>query len=70
MDINETISNLNQYVSDDIVYKKYLKNENLEYNDFEIFCINHCKDIKTLIKAYEQAIGKVDMRGKKQTGGN
>lgn len=69
MDIKETIDNLRQYVNDDIIYKKYIKNEDLEYNDFEIFCINHCKDIKNLIKAYEDASGKTENRGKKSSGG-
>ena len=68
MDINESIENLKQYIRDDVVYNKYLKSEDFNYNDFEIYCINHCRDIKNLIKAYEKIIGKVDLRGKKSKG--
>ena len=68
MDIRESIENLRQYVNDDVIYKKYVKNEDLEYNDFEIYCISHCKDIKALIKAYEEVIGKNDKRNKKNNG--
>ena len=40
---------LKQYVNEDIVYKRYKSGET-EFNDFEKFCIKHCKDIESLLE--------------------
>lgn len=50
-----TIENLKQYIKDDIVYKKYKKSsekERLQFSDFDMFCVQHCRDIEILINAY------------------
>lgn len=40
---------LKQYVNEDIVYKRYKSGET-GFNDFEKFCIKHCKDIESLLE--------------------
>ena len=40
---------LKQYVNEDIVYKRYKSGET-GFNDFEKFCIKHCKDIENLLE--------------------
>ena len=40
---------LKQYVNEDIVYKRYKTGET-GFNDYEKFCIKHCKDIESLLE--------------------
>lgn len=40
----EAINNLKQYIEEDLIYK-----ENKPQSDFDEFCINHCKDIETVL---------------------
>ena len=40
---------LKQYVNEDIVYKRY-KSGDTGFNDYEKFCIKHCKDIESLLE--------------------
>lgn len=40
---------LKKYVNEDIVYKRY-KSGDTGFNDFEKFCIKHCKDIESLLE--------------------
>lgn len=40
---------LKQYVNEDIVYKRYKSGET-GFNDYEKFCIKHCKDIESLLE--------------------
>ena len=61
IEIIQTIENLKQYIKDDIIYKKYKKSsekEKLEFSDFDMYCVEHCRDIERLINSYEKiAIG-------------
>lgn len=38
--------NLREYLRDDAVYQKYLKDEDFIPNEFEKYCIGHCLDIQ------------------------
>lgn len=40
----EAISNLKRYIEEDLIYK-----ENKPKSDFDEFCINHCRDIETVL---------------------
>ena len=46
-----------EYLKNDAVYCKYKEDKNQEFNDFELFCIQHCQDIEDLLnenkKLYE-----------------
>lgn len=46
----EAIDNLNTYINEDTFFIGKTKIE----SDFDKFCYNHCKDIKTLLTAYEE----------------
>ena len=41
--------NLWEYINEDEVYKQYKEDKLLDPNDFESFCIGHCKDIEALL---------------------
>ena len=46
---NSSIDRLKEYLIDDEIYQKYLNGEN-NFNDFEKYCLNHCKDIDNVIR--------------------
>lgn len=45
---------LRQYINEDEVYRKYMFGELKDPNDFEMYCIEHCEDIKTLLEKNEE----------------
>lgn len=47
--IEEIISNLKRYINSDEIYTRYKNGEYNELSDFELFCINHCKDIEVVL---------------------
>ena len=48
------LKNLKEYLDDDVVYKRYeYKKEDDYFSDYEMFCINHCQDIKWAIDELE-----------------
>lgn len=47
-------SRLKDYIFQDIVYKKYKKDNSIKLNDFEKFCVEHCVDIDTALKKIEE----------------
>ena len=53
----KAIERLKEYVSVDEIYQSYKNGKEPAHNDgntdFELFCIEHCKDIETLIALYE-----------------
>lgn len=49
---NIIIKNLQAYVNSDEIYQKYKNKQLKEISDFEMFCINHCKNIEELIQDY------------------
>ena len=52
---------LKEYVKTDIVYKDFMENKNKKFNDFEMFCVEHCQDIEKLLeenKTLKQEITK------------
>lgn len=42
------IESLEEYLRNDIIYKDY-QNGHTDFNDFEIFCIEHCQDIEKML---------------------
>lgn len=48
------IERLKEYVKEDIVYQDYKNNKIMNANDFEKFCIQHCKDIEELLNENKQ----------------
>lgn len=50
MNIEESINNLKKYIEEDFVFREPIKN----MSDFDRYCWNHCKDIETLLTAYEK----------------
>ena len=42
------IERLENYVEEDMVYQDYAKGHT-DFNDFEIFCIEHCIDINKVV---------------------
>ena len=46
---NSSIDRLKEYLIDDEIYQKYLIGEK-NFNDFEKYCLNHCKDIDNVIR--------------------
>lgn len=49
MNKEESINNLKNYIEQDAIYK-----ENKPQSDFDKFCINHCKDIETVLNYIEE----------------
>lgn len=47
--------NLIKYLKEDVIYQDWLSGKLDEPSDFEIFCINHCKDIQKLISRADRA---------------
>lgn len=52
MCIEKNINNLKKYIEEDEIYSKYKNGEYETLSDFELFCVNHCKDIEELLKDY------------------
>ena len=53
---------LKEYVKTDIVYQDFMENKNKKFNDFEMFCVEHCQDIEKLLeenKTLKQEIAKL-----------
>ena len=50
MNIEEHIKNLKKYIEEDFAFREPIKN----MSDFDRYCWNHCKDIETLLTAYEK----------------
>lgn len=50
MNIEEHIKNLKKYIEEDFAFREPIKN----MSDFDKYCWNHCKDIETLLTAYEK----------------
>ena len=47
--IEKNIKNLKEYIKEDDIYTIYKNGEYNELSDFEMFCINHCKDIEVVL---------------------
>ena len=47
--IEKNIKNLKEYIKEDDIYTRYKNGEYNELSDFEMFCINHCKDIEVVL---------------------
>ena len=50
MNIEEHINNLKKYIEEDFAFREPIKN----MSDFDRYCWNYCKDIETLLTAYEK----------------
>lgn len=45
---------LKEYIEKDEIYQDYKKGKLTSINDFDKFCIQHCKDIEELIEENEE----------------
>ena len=50
--IEKNIKILKEYIKKDDIYARYKNGEYNELSDFEMFCINHCKDIEDILSDY------------------
>ena len=50
---------LKQYLEEDIIYSEY-KSGNCDMSDFDKFCIEHCKDIESLLNEVEEQKEVID----------
>lgn len=58
---NDAKERLREYVENDDIYTEY-KNGKCDMSDFDKFCIEHCKDIESLlneVQEYKDVIDKV-----------
>ncbi|MBQ8042870.1 MAG: hypothetical protein IJ272_01810 [Clostridia bacterium] len=51
--ITTVINNLKKYYNEDGLYIAYKAGEKPE-TDFERYCIDHCQDVESLVRAYER----------------
>lgn len=51
--VESAIKDLNEYIKNDEIYTKYIEKTKENFDDFEIFCINHVKSIKKLLEEYK-----------------
>ena len=49
-----TKERLKQYIEKDEIYQNYKQNKLMNSNDFDKFCIQHCKDIDELLEENQQ----------------
>lgn len=49
------IKNLKEYINEDEIYQKYKKDGiTPDMSDFDKFCISHCKDIESVLRAIDK----------------
>lgn len=51
--------NLKEYITTDNIYNEWLNNKNCHTNDFEEFCIRHCRDINEALDYIEKLEDKI-----------
>lgn len=51
--------NLKEYIVTDNIYNEWLNNKNCHTNDFEEFCIEHCRDINEALDYIEKLEDKI-----------
>lgn len=58
---------LKEYIRTDVVYQDFMEHPSKKFNDFEIFCVEHCKDIKKLLEENEKLEKELkELRGKNE----
>lgn len=45
---------LKDYIKTDIVYNDFKEHPTNKFNDFDMFCVEHCEDIKKLLEENER----------------
>ena len=45
---------LKDYIKTDIVYNDFKEHPTKKFNDFDMFCVEHCEDIKKLLEENER----------------
>lgn len=59
MNLEKAKNNLKEYVSIDAIYQDYLQDPNKIISDYDIFCVEHCEAINTILKENELIEAKV-----------
>ena len=58
---------LKEYVRTDIVYQDFMKHPTKKINDFDMFCVEHCEDIKKLLEENDKLEKELkEIRGKNE----
>lgn len=55
-----TKERLKQYIEKDEIYQNYKQNKLMNSNDFDKFCIQHCKDIEELLEENQEQKKVID----------
>ena len=55
-----TKERLKQYIEKDEIYQNYKQNKLMNSNDFDKFCIQHCKDIEELLEENQELKKQVE----------
>lgn len=50
---NDAKERLKQYLEEDVIYSEY-KSGKCDMSDFDNFCIEHCKDIESILNGNEE----------------
>ena len=56
---NDIKERLKQYLEDDVIYTEY-KSGKMVMSDFDKFCIEHCKDIESLLNEVQEYKDVID----------
>lgn len=56
---NDIRERLKQYLEDDVIYTEY-KSGKMVMSDFDKFCIEHCKDIESLLNEVQEYKDVID----------
>ena len=60
-----TKERLKQYIEKDEIYQNYKQNKLMNSNDFDKFCIQHCKDIEELLEENQELKKQLENKYKK-----
>lgn len=58
---------LKDYIKTDIVYNEFKEHPTKKFNDFDMFCVEHCEDIKKLLDENDKLEKELkEIRGKNE----
>ena len=56
---------LKDYIRTDVVYQDFMEHPTKKFNDFDMFCVEHCEDIKKLLEENDKLEKELkELRGK------
>lgn len=58
---------LKEYIRTDVVYQDFMEHPTKKFNDFDMFCVEHCEDIKKLLEENDKLEKELkEIRGKNE----